>query len=155
MDRYERHFPFHKYPLSWPDGWRRTQYRKSGRFRSSDEYRSTVADGLSRISSELGKLGVSEDDLLISTNIPTRLDGMPKSDQSEPTDPGVAVYWRTKQDAPMQCMAIDAYSRVADNLCAIAATLDAMRAIERHGGAQIQERAFRGFAGGKCCKWTA
>lgn len=37
-------------------------------------------------------------------------------------------------------------TRVRDNLAAIAATLEAMRAIERHGGAQILERAFTGFA---------
>jgi hypothetical protein len=42
-------------------------------------------------------------------------------------------------------MAIDQYVKVADNLAAIAATLDAMRAIERHGGAQILDRAFTGF----------
>jgi hypothetical protein len=42
-------------------------------------------------------------------------------------------------------MAIDIYDRVADNLAAVAATLDAMRAIERHGGAAILERAFTGF----------
>jgi hypothetical protein len=43
-------------------------------------------------------------------------------------------------------MAIDLYDRVADNLAAIAASLEALRAIERHGGAQIMERAFLGFA---------
>ncbi|WP_275484585.1 MULTISPECIES: J domain-containing protein [unclassified Rhodanobacter] len=37
------------------------------------------------------------------------------------------------------------WGRVADNLAAIAATLDAMRAIERHGGAEILNRAFTGF----------
>ena len=42
-------------------------------------------------------------------------------------------------------MAIDQYFRVADNLAAIAATLEAMRAIERHGGAEILDRAFTGF----------
>jgi DnaJ-domain-containing protein 1 len=42
-------------------------------------------------------------------------------------------------------MAIDQYYRVEENLAAIAATLDAMRAIERHGGAQILDRAFTGF----------
>jgi len=42
-------------------------------------------------------------------------------------------------------MAVDRYDRVADNLAAIAATLDAMRAIERHGGAAILDRAFAGF----------
>lgn len=35
---------------------------------------------------------------------------------------------------------------VAGNLAAIAATLNAMRAIERHGGAEILNRAFAGFA---------
>jgi hypothetical protein len=34
---------------------------------------------------------------------------------------------------------------VADNLAAIAATLEAMRSIERHGGAMVLERAFSGF----------
>ena len=42
--------------------------------------------------------------------------------------------------------AVDRYLKVADNLAAIAATLDAMRAIERHGGAAILDRAFTGFA---------
>jgi hypothetical protein len=53
-------------------------------------------------------------------------------------------------------MAIDQYDRVEHNLAAIAATLDAMRAIKRHGGAEILDRAFTGFtalpapmAGGK------
>jgi hypothetical protein len=46
---------------------------------------------------------------------------------------------------PMRVMAIDQYNRVADNLAAIAATLGAMRAIDRHGGAQILDRAFTGF----------
>jgi hypothetical protein len=34
---------------------------------------------------------------------------------------------------------------VEHNLAAIAATLEAMRAIERHGGAEILDRAFTGF----------
>lgn len=39
----------------------------------------------------------------------------------------------------------DAHTRTRDNLAAIVATLEAMRAIERHGGAQIFERAFTGL----------
>jgi DnaJ-domain-containing protein 1 len=42
-------------------------------------------------------------------------------------------------------MAIDRYDALADNLAAIAATLEAMRAIDRHGGAEILDRAFKGF----------
>ena len=85
------------------------------------------------------------DDVVISTNLELRLDGLPYSGQREPVDPGATVYWCDRSGAT-RCMAIDRYTRVADNLAAIAATLDAMRAIERHGGAEILDRAFTGFA---------
>src|SRR6185437_3353504 len=135
------------YPLCWPDGWKRmeTWRRANGRF-SSNNRMVTVADGCGRIMVELSKLGVKRDDMIISTNVETRLDGLPRSDRANPADPGVAVYWRKGQNAPMKCMATDRYRAVADNLCAIAETLEAMRAIERHGGAEILERAFTGFA---------
>src|SRR5690606_35776982 len=58
--------------------------------------------------------------------------------------PGAAVYWQ-EQAGARRVLAIDQYDRVADNLAAIAATLDALRAVERHGGARILERAFTGF----------
>ncbi|WP_316853392.1 J domain-containing protein [Ralstonia holmesii] len=104
----------------------------------------TVADGVNRVLLELRRLGVDEQDTIISTNVPTRLDGLPRSGVREPDDPGAAVYWEERGGA-RRVMAIDQYLTVADNLAAIAATLEAMRAIERHGGAQILERAFTGF----------
>jgi len=84
---------------------------------------------------------------VISTNLKTRMDGLPRSDQARPQDPGAAVYWEdnTVDGWPRRCMAIDVYDRVEHNLAAIAATLEAMRAIERHGGAAILDRAFTGF----------
>lgn len=145
-----------RYPLSWPEGWKRTApaARKNAQFgtgkRSQDagglwrsKQRLTIAAGWERIMGELRAFGVSEDDALISTNVPSRLDGLPRSDRAEPEDPGVAVYWR--HEGRDECMAVDIYDRVADNLGAVAATLNALRAIERHGGAAILERAFRGF----------
>ena len=60
-------------------------------------------------------------------------------------DPGVACYWKKGKDLSHKVMAIDNYQKVEDNLAAVAATLEAMRAIERHGGAVILERAFTGF----------
>src|SRR6185369_3339882 len=72
-------------------------------------------------------------------------DGYPRADAANPDDPGVAVYWRNENSDRRQCLAIDRYTRAADNLAAIAATLDAMRAIERHGGGEILDRAFTGF----------
>ncbi|HHT8992828.1 TPA: hypothetical protein ACT5B2_003873 [Burkholderia cenocepacia] len=140
------------YPLQWPEGWPRTpaHARVPGKFstkRRGTRFAEalTVADGVTRVLEELGRFGVGREDIVISTNLRTRLDGLPRSDQRAPDDPGVAVYWETRSGA-RRVMAIDQYTRVADNLAAVAATLDAMRAIERHGGARILERAFTGFA---------
>lgn len=147
--------PIRAYPLQWPPGWRRMQLwqRKSAKFHkgkggwTDQQYVSakglTIADGLARVLGELGRMGVSRDDVVISTNAPLRLDGMPKSNAGAIGDPGAAVYWR--QGKATRCMAIDRYYALADNLAAIAATLEAMRAIERHGGAEILDRAFTGF----------
>lgn len=147
------------YPLAWPAGWPRTQSdtRKRARFGKGErQYGSSgnhswmnrkqlsVAEATKRVLAELTRLGVRDGDAIVSTNLQLRLDGLPRSAQGEPSDPGVAVYWQRQGEA-MRVMAIDRYDRVADNLAAIAATLDAMRSIERHGGAQILERAFTGF----------
>lgn len=134
------------YPLAWPEGWPRTpsHRREHGRFRTAKRNDVTVAEGVERVLEELRRMGRTRDDIVVSTNLVTRMDGMPRSDQREPQDAGAAVYWQLK-DGSRKVMAIDRYHRVADNLAAIAATLEAMRAIERHGGAQILDRAFTGF----------
>lgn len=140
------------YPLTWPDGWRRTapSDRKIAQFgtrRGVPEYRTkrqvTVAEAVDRVRAELFRMGIEA--IIISTNVEVRQDGLPYSNRREPRDPGAAVYWRAASGRE-QCMAIDRYDRVADNLAAIAATIEALRAIERHGGAEILDRAFRGFA---------
>lgn len=135
-----------KYPLAWPDGWKRTPalQRKRAKF-SKSKVDVTISEGTRRVLYEAQRLGVQEGDAILSTNIVLRLDGFPRSDQKDPADPGVAVYWKLPKDRTHKVMAIDLYDRVADNLAAVAATLEAMRAIERHGGAQILERAFTGF----------
>lgn len=97
-----------------------------------------------RLYLELGRLGVKDDDIIVSTNIKLNLRGVPRGD-FEPSDPGVAVYWTKKGQPSTKVIAIDAYRRVRDNIAAIAKTLEAMRAIERHGGATILDRAFSGF----------
>lgn len=151
------------YPLDWPIGWKRTTTRTRAKFgRGVQQYRSETVNGVTRqvpswmaktsltidqatrrVRDELQRFGVSEWDVVISTNLVLRNDGLPRSGQANPTDPGAAVYWKKGKDT--RCMAIDRYDRLADNLAAIAATLEAMRAIERHGGAAILDRAFTGF----------
>lgn len=148
------------FPLSWPVGWKRTptaardraRFRKASRKNWDGTWQNqrdlTIAEAVERVRAELQRMGIHADDLVISSNLELRLDGLPRSNQREPADPGVAVYWTDRyfKNEPPRCMAIDRYDRVADNLAAVAATLEAMRAIERHGGAAILERAFSGFA---------
>lgn len=149
-----------RWPLSWPASWKRTapRDRKRAEFqthtstRQPEGNRTTISkrvstnDSLERLIDQLTRLGVANrDDIVISTNVKTRLDGLPYSNQTEPDDPGVAVYWRLPKGGKTQSMAIDIYDRVADNIAAVALTLAYMRGIERHGGAEILERIFLGF----------
>jgi hypothetical protein len=142
------------YPLTWPAGWPRTpvaeqRYGRFGTKKSDKPYTSysniTIAEGTARVLEQLARMGIGRDDVVISTNLQLRRDGLPRSSQAAPSDAGAAVYWSTRR-GERRVMAIDQYHKVEENLAAIAATLDAMRAIERHGGAQILDRAFTGFA---------
>jgi hypothetical protein len=150
------------YPLSWPEGWKRTpdQERKAGHFSKKQQgtterpwqttKKLSIIEALDRVLYQVERIHansgrwIDRQDVIISTNVRTRLDGLPRSGEREPLDPGAAVYWRDGKET--RCMAVDIYLTVADNLAAIAATLEAMRAIERHGGAEIMNRTFRGFA---------
>lgn len=136
--------PIQAFPLHWPAGWRRTPAhdRIRSMFRSSRRELS-VMDGVGRVIFELTTMGVAQEDVVISTNIPLRLDGLPKSNTADPLDVGAAVYWRYYDET--QCLAIDLYHRVADNLAAIASTLNDLRSIERHGGAIILNRVYQGL----------
>ena len=134
------------YPLQWPAGWKRypSHLRRNGKFTDAGQW-ITVYGALKRVRQELERMGVTDDDVVISTNIRLRMDGFPRSGEApDDGEVGAAVYWFDTH-GNTRCMAIDRYTNVADNIAAIAATLSAMRAIERHGGAEILDRAFTGF----------
>ncbi|MEQ8409091.1 MAG: J domain-containing protein [Gammaproteobacteria bacterium] len=149
------------YPLQWPAGWPRTREndRKFGRFNTkghnSNGWRTTsditISQALSRINSEIESMDgpgrnwsrVDPDSIVVSTNLRVRKgDGQPASNQTEPQDPGAAVYFLL--DGKNQCIPCDSYTKVSQNLAGIAATLSALRALERHGSG-LMERAFTGF----------
>jgi hypothetical protein len=153
--------PTEAYPLQWPMGWKRTASfqrtrAKFGKKQFVDRGTNaegqqmgwhtkgqlSIGQGTERVLKTLDLMGFNKS-VVISSNLALRNDGLPRSGQRAPDDPGVAVYWGTGKQA--RCIAVDQYDRVADNLAAIAATLEAMRAIERHGGAAILDRAFTGF----------
>lgn len=129
-----------RYPLHWPPNLKRTQYRSDALFKV-DFARSR--DGLFH---ELELLGAKS--VILSTNVPLRADGLPYANMPEPADPGVAVYFDRRVNAELRpfVIACDTYRRVRWNLRAVAATVEALRAIQRHGASSMLEQAFTGFA---------
>jgi hypothetical protein len=125
-----------RFPLTWPAHRPRTlpRDRRWAKFKQHGRDL-TVAGALDRIEAELGRMNGTY--LLISTNVEPRLDGRPRSGQAAPTDPGVCVYFNLA-GKPI-ALACDSYTTVEGNLGAVAAHLEATRAIERHGVATAAE----------------
>lgn len=86
-------------------------------------------------------------DVVLSTNVRLRQDGMPYAASStrQPDDPGVAVYW-TDRKRRSWVLACDQWARVGDNLRALYLSVEALRALDRAGASQVLERAYTGFA---------
>ena len=150
--------PAESYPLSWPFGWPRTPAakRKRAQFSTRESYTTRIGDqvyngtkkrdlsiygAMRRLTDEIGRLGGTR--MLLSSNVETRRDGQPRSDRRPPEDPGVAIYFVLNgKDRVLAC---DKWDRVADNIAAIAAHIDAIRRQERYGVGTI-EQAFAGYA---------
>ena len=123
------------YPLQWPTGRPRTQRPKRSRFDTSSH--------IARLSlfNELGRMGAKN--IVLSTNVELRLDGMPYASRKPPEDVGVAVYFdRNGEKLVFSC---DRWDLVKDNIHAIRKTIDAIRGIERWGTGDAMEAAFTGF----------
>lgn len=143
------------YPLQWPQAWPRTASgrRLRARFHRRERQSSsggssytinretTIERGSSLVLAELERMGARH--VVISTNVELRRDGLPYSGRRAPEDPGVAVYFRL--DGRDLCIPSDKWDRVADNLVAVAKTVEALRGIERWGARSMVEAAFAGF----------
>lgn len=124
------------YPLQWPEGWPRHQRRERARFAT------TFAQARDALIHEVRLMGGRQ--IVLSTNVPLRQDGLPYANMREPGDPGVAIYWLTAKQE-QRCMACDKWDRVQDNARALEKSINAMRGLERWGGSHIVNRAFTGF----------
>lgn len=81
--------------------------------------------------------------IILSTNLELRLDGLPRANQRIPDDAGACVYFDLEgKDQAIPC---DQWDRVEDNIYAIAKTINALRGIERWGAKELLNAAFRGF----------
>lgn len=129
-------------PLTWPEGWPRTRIRKQSQFGRNGKAL-TIHRGIRFVLEQLRMMSIPDYNVIISTNLKLRNDGLPYSNQRMPEDNGVAVWWKVKGE--QRVIALDKYTKIEDNLHAIGKTLEAMRGIERWGGGEILNRTFTGF----------
>lgn len=129
------------YPLQWPAGQPRTERWKRSKNTAFKTSQNVAQNNVIR---EIGLLGGRN--IVISTNLPLRKDGMPYADgrKYESEDPAVAVYF-SLNSKPM-CFACDKWDNFANNMHSIALTIGALRGIERWGSGHMMQQAFSGFA---------
>jgi hypothetical protein len=117
------------YPLCWPPGWPRKHERENdNRFRGT-----SVGRARDQLMSELRLLGATE--IVVSSNVPVKADGLLYADNKRIDDPGIAVYFKYR----------DAFTSVAGNLRTLGLAIEGMRQMHRHGGDIMLVRAFEGF----------
>jgi hypothetical protein len=130
------------YPLRWPDGWPRTPpYRRESDNRFGGRGGITVGRARDQLMDELRRLGATE--IVVSTNVPVKADGLLYADNKRLDDPGIAVYFTFKKKK--RVMARDGFISVAGNLRSLGLAIEGLRQLERHGGSLMLERAFKGF----------
>ncbi|MBB0995716.1 J domain-containing protein [Dietzia maris] len=124
------------YPLQWPSHWPRTEVPQ--RHGSMSRGFASNRDALLR---ELELLGA--EDVVISSNLALRRDGLPYAGQAQPDDRGIAVYFTL--DGEEQCIPCDKWDTVEQNLRAVSLTVEALRGLDRWGAKEMVNAAFRGF----------
>jgi DnaJ-domain-containing protein 1 len=158
-----------RFPLQWPGNWPRTaaNERRPATFRQSQERPAalvaagaqkprkaqiilSVAASVERLEYQLGQIGASQ--VVLSTNVEPTLSGRPRGNAADPIDVGAAVYF--KLNGADRVLACDKWTRVADNIAALAAHIDAIRRIDRYGVGSL-DQAFRGYTALQpaTCEW--
>lgn len=125
------------YPLYWPTGYKRTTNRIESRFKvTMDKAQRFLHSEIKRIEGT---------DLIVSTNIPTRKDGMLYTDwmNRKIDDPGVAIYFKYKGKNVSMCC--DQYIKIWENVYALGKGIEALRGLGRWGVSDFLNRAFTGF----------
>lgn len=126
------------YPLTWPTDWPRTPSYARG----AGPNQMPAGRIRQLLIRDLEMMGAQ--DVVVSSMVATRKDGLPYSGQREPDDPGVVLYFQRKgQDIAIPC---DRWSTVGANLRAVGLQIESIRRIERWGTEQMMDRAFTGYA---------
>lgn len=135
------------YPLQWPAGWPRTksahiiegkyQFRRPGR---SNPFW-TFAAARDALIDEVRRLGATA--FVLSSNFKVDRNEIAIEPSRRPQDQGVAMYFVL--NGRQRVMARDKFTRFEENCRSLTLAIEAMRALERHGGGTMMERAFSGF----------
>ena len=114
------------FPLNWIPEKQRTPSNK----RKRSQFQVNFAKARNDLLGELKRLKATN--IVISSNVETRQDGLPKASFKEPEDPGIAVYFRSfKKEYALSC---DRWDKVKDNVRAIGKHIKALRGIEVERG---------------------
>lgn len=135
------------FPLQWPESWARTPQdeRRKSKFGHRGSGQVSLSGALYFLREELSRLGAAN--AVITSDLPTRNDGLPYAD-GRATDPGIAVWFMLPDDrGQMQerVFACDKWRTPAENMQAIALSIEAMRGLDRWGAGDVVARAFAGF----------
>src|SRR5688572_16404676 len=141
------------FPMYWPANQERTQPNERERARFGTRARSgtfsmyspsrkhTISESARELEQEIRRM--SGTDMVISSNLKVKANGLPYSAQRTPDDPGVAVYFKWhKRDLVFAC---DKWLSIEDNLWAIVKHIEALRGQERWGVGSL-DQAFAGYA---------
>jgi hypothetical protein len=122
--------------------WPRTEpYNRKSDHRFGGGRKLAMGRAVNQLVSELRLLGAIN--IIVSSNIPTKGDGLPYADDRRLEDPGIAVYFDFKKKP--RVMARDGFVSAAANIRSLTLAIDGLRLLERHGGSRMLEKAFDGF----------
>jgi hypothetical protein len=127
------------YPLAWPAGKPRTPSYRVERSRFEPGNR---PQEVANVRAELQRLGARN--VIVSTNLRLRGDGLPYARDRAPADQGVAVYF--DYAGGQKCFACDRWWTIEENLRAIFKSIEAIRGLERWGSKSFVDAAFTGFS---------
>lgn len=131
------------HPLYWPEGRPRTVHWQREDSRLDTTFARARDNLIREIKLLVGGRWAGDPNIVISTNIPLRNDGLPYANYKKPDDTGVAVYFTYKKQ--QVCFACDRWIKIEDNMQAICKTIEALCGIARWGTGDMMEAAFRGF----------
>lgn len=123
-----------EYPLQWPEGMPRT--KRPG----ADKFSTSLNGALTNVKKSLALFATDSEhkveNIVVSSNVTLG--------SQKPKDPGVAVYF--SWNGLSTCIPVDRYAKVEANLQAIYHCIEAERVKLRHGGINLVQAAFRGYA---------